>query len=214
MHLGRFKYIGVLLGTTATLAFGLFTASSAGATSVTNPLRVTTLSDGMVIVPTVKILGPAPNKDGYFTVLSANGKVATVPDSLKSRVESRMKAEAVGGALSFALKDTVTGNCGSSFIELANKSNGAPLHMLTGFTVILPAVDYSWHGGVSGPSSFKYTINFGGVLALRTTWEGQHSTIANWPHGTWAGAISQTSYADLDDGDICYSGGPAVAGHL
>lgn len=165
----------------------------------------------MVIVPTVRILGATPHKKGYFTVLSANGKEAAVPDSLKSRVETRMKEGAISPS---ALKDTVHGNCGSSFIELANKGDGSPLHLLTGFTVILPAVDYSWHGGVSGPSSFKYTINFGGALAFDESWEGQHTTTNNWPHGTWSGAVSQASYADLDDGDICYSGGPAVSGHL
>jgi hypothetical protein len=194
-----------------TLALALSSAAPAGASSQTLPLQAKVLNSGMVIVPVVKILGPTPHMNGYFTVLAANGKEAVVPDSLKSRVESRMKEERTHIE---ALKDTVYGNCGSSFIELANKSNGSPLHMLTGFTVILPAIDYSWHGGVSGPSNFKYTINFGGGLAFRTSWEGQHSTTNNWPHGTWSGAISQTSYADLDDGDICYSGGPAVSGHL
>ena len=193
------------------LAF-LLSAAPAGAISSPHKpfLSTRTLHHGMQFVPIVRILGPAAHRKGFFTVLAANGRTATVPDRFKTLVERRMKLDRLQPA---ALTDTVYGNCGSSYITLGLKSSGYPIHMTTGFRLILFAVYYDWLGGLNGPS-YSYGYTSSGPLPDVNFWDGKHTSTNNESHGTWSGAISQASWAELDNGQFCYSGGPAVSGHL
>lgn len=206
--------IGALIITTAAslvLAL-LFAAMPAGASSRSHaPSVVTkTLYGGMKIVPIVRILGSAAHKKGYFTVLAANGRMATVPNRFRAIVERRMKQDQLRPD---SLSDRVYGNCGSSYITLGLKSSGYPIDMTTGFNLILPAVAYDWVGGISGPS-YSYPYATSGNIPDENFWSGKHISASNEKHGTWSGAISQGSWAELDNGQFCYSGGPAVSGHL
>jgi hypothetical protein len=195
----------------ATLAVAVPAAASASThRSAAKPPAIKTQQTGMTIVPVVRILGATPRKPGYFTVLAANGKEAIVPNSLKSRVESRMKQDLIHPLL----YDESVGDCGTSFINITTKSNGYMVFRATGFTVVLPAIYFSWSYGLQGPSYPAITFKFSDPLDFDSSWANRVSSAYNYPNGTWSGAVSQTSYADLDNGDICYSGGPAVRGYV
>lgn len=188
-------------------------ASSARATAESRPLA-RTLRHGMSFVPILRILGAAPGRPGYFRVLAANGREAIIPDSLKGAVSRRIE---YNRRHPNSVTDTVYGNCGSSFITLTTKSNGDPITTLTGFTVIAPEVNYYWVSGRSGPSYPAYTTSWQSFTSSNSktiTW----NSVGNYPHGTWSGATSTSSYVVFQDGSmegqICYSGGPAVSGHV
>lgn len=121
---------GVITATVAAIAVPAAASVSTNGPSPSIATRSLREAFGMTAVPTVRILGATPHKPGNFTVLSANGEQAIVPDFLKSRVESHMKQDRVQPLL----KDTVYGDCGSSFINITTKSNGFMVFRSTGFS--------------------------------------------------------------------------------
>jgi hypothetical protein len=106
----------------------------------------------------------------------------------------------------------VVGNCGTSYIYLSERSDGWPVHMDTGFGVNQPAVEYGWHASIHGASGtgYDYDYHASGGLNYRYNWHGQHTSAKDYPRATYAAAVYSdgSSWALLDTGSVCYSGGP------
>jgi hypothetical protein len=104
----------------------------------------------------------------------------------------------------------VYGNCGSSYIYVNEKSNGQPVDMDTGFDVHPSAIAYGWHAHIAGfqGSGYSYEYHASGNLANRPGWHGQHSSAANYPHGTYHDYVYSdgSSWALLNNGGYCTSG--------
>lgn len=154
----------------------------------------------MTYVPVVKVLGAAAHANGRVNVLLANGRKISILAADKSLVERRMAHP----------DTTVRGSCGLSYVNLKNKSNGDPVYMWTGFEVNHEAISYSWQVYIVAlGSSYEHTYNAGGGLDFDSTWEGTYTSSANPARGTYLAEVeSDNSYALLDTGDICVSGGP------
>ncbi|SFF44840.1 hypothetical protein SAMN05216251_114153 [Actinacidiphila alni] len=192
------------------LAGGAGPATAQTSTSTVAPSAAP--ASAMHEVTVERVLDKAPDSSGHVRVQLSNGATISI---LASHVTS---------ARNFAAKHanvtpdgTVTGNCGSSYIEVNYKSNGEPVHMDTGFTVNHAAVEYDWHAHISGSSGtgYDYAYHASGTLAAHSTWHGQHSSGDNYPSGTYAASVSASgSWALLDTGSICYSGGPYDSAYL
>jgi hypothetical protein len=114
------------------------------------------------------------------------------------------------------LKQTLHGVCGSSFVELSNKSDGYPIHMGTGFSVIDSAISYGWQVFIANADlTYQYTFNSSGDLAFDHVWAGVHTSAGDQDHGGWNAQVSiNNSWVLLDTGAICSSEGPSVNGSL
>jgi hypothetical protein len=190
-----------------------------------------TLRGGMTFVPVLRILGQTPGKPGYFTALMANGRRAVIPDVLKSRVQSGMKHDAAQPSIAEAAQpriarvpfvscgykcvyDTIYGNCGSSSITLTLKVGGHPIRTVTGFSVITVEVYYNWRAGRSGPHYAPTWKTWSG-FSSSNVWNAIWDSVNNYSDGTWSGAVDPSnSWVILDNGQVCYSGGPAVSGYV
>jgi hypothetical protein len=106
----------------------------------------------------------------------------------------------------------VTGNCGSSYIFVNHLSDGHPVHMDTGFDVNHLAIEYAWHAHIAGDShtGYDYDYHASGGLDFDAGWHGQHSSRKDYPRGYYGAGVytDGTSWALLDNGDFCISGGP------
>ena len=114
---------------------------------------------GMYYDPPVAILGGAAS--GQVRVLLTNGVKIPVPATEKSLImqailRSRSHGHITEDARYHQYKDTVGGNCGSSFIEIADKKPGnRPLRMTTGFHVNAGRGGSGGVGGAVGPASCR-----------------------------------------------------------
>jgi hypothetical protein len=146
---------------------------------------------------------------GTSRVLLTDGNTVTVP----SGDVGLMLSAARNRANTVAPADSVSGNCGSSYVYLHEKSNGEPVKMTTGFSVKNDAVAYSWSVYISGPN-YTYTAHFSGTLALDSSWNGSHTSTDNYAHGFWYADVNPDSYALLDTGAECDSGVPQTSVNL
>ena len=93
-------------------------------------------------------------------------------------------------------------------------SNGRPYQMDTGFSVTHGVAAYVWNANISGPNSYTYSYHSDGGNGFDKTWHGQHH-ISNGDNGRYSGNVhGNQSYALLDDGDLCFSGGPYTLDYL
>jgi hypothetical protein len=160
-------------------------------------------------VRVTKLVSSTPDKEGRVRVQLANGAVVPIPQADEKKVMSRAAQEAAQPA------GVVSGNCGSSYITLSEKANGYPVAMQTGFTVVEPAIDYSWNADINGPGNYFYGYEAGGALALDSSWEGTYDSPANEPEGIYSALVSpDLSEATLWDGTVCTSGGPTDEEYL
>ena len=196
--------------------------ASAATTHTTAAQPSTTVQrGGMYYDPPVAILGKATN--GQVGVLLTDGDKISVPVADESLILKAIHGGSLHGGMAAAAtyhhyKDTVYGDCGSSFIEIADKSrsNTHPIKMTTGFHVNTPAVSYSWSTDTwRNAGGFKKAWNASGGLLFRKDWSGGFTTILNYRHGNYTGLVyAGVSSAVLDNGDVCVSGGPIVHGYL
>lgn len=100
-------------------------------------------------------------------------------------------------------QNVVGGSCGSSYLFLDPRPRG--FFIRTGFSVIAPAIGYSWAVDGYGPTGFRAT--WGGGLLFRTTWDGTASR-GNLSPGFYNAIVSSPAYAQLADGRICSSAHP------
>jgi hypothetical protein len=65
------------------------------------------------------------------------------------------------------------------------------------------------------PATTTTTTPAGG-LANRVGWHGQHGSHKDYPRGTYAASVYSdgSSWALLNNGSVCYSGGPWDSRHL
>lgn len=174
---------------------------------------------GMYYDPPVAILGSAA--DGDVRVLLSDGDKVSVPAADESLVMGAIQRDKSHGGLTADARyhhyeDVVSGDCGSSFIEIADKRPGDhPLTMRTGFDVSIPADAYSWATDTRRSTGFNKPWGAAGGLTDRTYWNGGFRTILDYRHGTYTGRVyGSKSWALLDTGVLCVSGGPVVKGYL
>jgi hypothetical protein len=190
----------------ATTMVAVANASRADATAA--PGAITT---PMTLVHVTKVVG-GRDSAGHVSVLLSNGKIISILAAHKGLVMRHAAATAVR-----FVANPVYGNCGYSYIYMNHKSNGQPVHMDTGFEVNHAAVEYSWsahEAGFSG-SGYDYSYHASGNLNFRNGWHGQHASGNNYPHGVYAGSVNAgSSWALLDTGGVCFSGGPYESVYL
>jgi hypothetical protein len=228
-HRRRAARLTVVATVSALAMLGLSAASASAAPTIKSSATTytVTLREGMTFVRVLKILGQTPGKPGYFTAVMANGQRATVPDVLKGRVLSAMKYDALQpGTIPITplnstscgykcVTDFIPGNCGSSDITLTIKVGGHPIRTITGFRVITPEVYYNWRAGRSGPNYAPFWKTWSGFSSSNVWNSPPWDSSSNYPDGTWSGAVDPyNSWAELDNGQFCYSGGPAASGYV
>jgi hypothetical protein len=180
------------------------------ATPVTSTSAVST---PMTLTYVSQILSPA-DSSGQVLALLSNGATISLPTSTQTL--ALQYASQARSATVVSPDSTVYGNCGSSYVQIDYKSNGKPVHMDTGFSVIDPAVDYSWRVTEAGSSGtgYNYSYHASGSLANRSTWHGQHSSGDNYPSAAYEATVVTGSFAELNTGAICYSGSPSDEEYL
>lgn len=157
----------------------------------------------------VKVLS-APDSNNQIRVQLSNGVDISIPASQESLVQ-QYAATVAAPKDRVSPDDTVFGDCGNSSVEIVYKSNGEPVRMKTGFSVIHEAIYYAWHVEEAGSSGTGYAYNYhaSGSLDFDSNWDGSHNSGDNYPTGTYAASVDGPgSWAQLDNGDICFSGGP------
>jgi len=190
--------------------------ASPQATAIAHQIaRTSTATTSMSLIPVSKVTGRTPGRPGYVTLRLKNGKTISVQAKYKRLVQRRAAADAKKVT---PYTNPVYGNCGYSYIYTNYKSNGEPVHMDTGFEVYDAAIEYAWHAHIAGSSGTGYSYNYhaSGGLDFDYGWHGQHSSSANYPTGTYAASVYSdgTSWALLDTGGVCYSGGPYDSSYL
>ncbi|NHT17508.1 hypothetical protein [Cellulomonas sp. IC4_254] len=141
--------------------------------------------------------------NGYAIVTEEDGTQRSVPVTDQARAEEEAIARRVGAGRS----TVVAGSCGTSRIVITDSTGFRRAGISTSFNVVRPAVGYSWFVDVAGGgTSARQT--FGGALASRTTW--QHTFLHSVPKaGSYIASVARTSNAVLNNGTICFSGGPS-----
>lgn len=163
----------------------------------------------MHVIRVTRLVRSTPDKAGDVTVQLANGAVIPIPAADQGRVMSRAAQQAKSSP-----DGVVVGNCGTSNIELAEMSDDHPVRMTTGFTVDDYAIAYGWLAQITGPS-FSYTYTASGTLDFDLSWAGSYNSPQDQRQGTYKAAVQpEASFAELWDGDICFSGGPTASKFL
>ncbi len=171
------------------------TAAAATGTSTTSAPMHTVAVTGLVAT--------VPDAAGKVKVRLANGDVITIPAADKDRVMARAAQEAKANP-----NGVVSGDCGSSNITVQEKADAHPVHMTTGFTVVIPAISYAWQATIAGPDD-SYVFQQSGGLFFRDSWTGTFDSTDDDVEGTYnAAVVADQSWAELWTGDICFSGGP------
>ena len=157
----------------------------------------------MIFSPVRQVL-PGPN-DSYVVKLRA-GQTLTVSSRAGNLIAQRLARPSSlpnRGPLS-----TSYGDCGSSYVNITERyDNNRPAQMTTGFRVVHRAISYHWYVRINGPQSYVHTYERGGGLFFSLTWDGAY--LASGPRGVWSADVNSfESFAILDDGEVCTSGGP------
>lgn len=190
-----------LLAVGATALVAAPAASATPAANAASGAKNTTVP--MHIVRVTGLVTTVPDAAGKVRVRLANGAVIAIPAAEKDRVMARAAQEA-----GVTPNGVVNGDCGSSNVFVQEKSDDHPVHMTTGFTVDLPAIAYTWQVTISSPD-FDHVFQQSGFLAFRTSWTGTYDSTDDNPEETYSAVVSSDqSFAELFDGDICFSGGP------
>lgn len=197
------------------IAGATVTTAASSETDETSPDVVTVVTSPMYLVHVTGVVNSEPDSDGNILVSLSNGAEVPIPADLEdealtySRSLEATTAKLSGSATTDAI---VTGPCGNSSVVVKAKSNGKPVRMETGFSLIANASWYTWSVQIAGDSGtgYAYSYHASGSLANRSNWSGSHNSGSNYPTGNYAASVDgPASYAMLSgSGDICYSGGP------
>jgi hypothetical protein len=153
---------------------------------------------------------------GYKIVTYANGDVQAVPINPRSGLPKGTllkKVSASNGTtpnrtIRFDNSDysLVPGDCGDSWLE-GWETGPHQVELMSGFAVDLPAVKYRWTillSDINGNSEQGAS----GWLAEDSSWSGTWSNLTQY---VWTqDEVENSSYAELTDGEICYSAGPMI----
>jgi hypothetical protein len=141
---------------------------------------------------------------GFKIVTAADGTQTSVP------VSAAAKAEVAHSTSSGVHTDnTVEGDCGTSSVT-AYYDGGAKVTVFSSYRVRLPTVGQHWYVNATPVSTGKvgHVYDFSG-LNDSPNWVGDRQTATIAYSGSGGSAqVTLGSYAILDDGDFCYSGGP------
>ncbi|WP_431837972.1 hypothetical protein [Cellulomonas sp. Y8] len=151
--------------------------------------------------------------NGYKIVTDANGEKRSVPVTAAAKAaDAQLLAKQQAEGTVSPLATVVTGDCGSSRIVIADGAGFRDAGISTSFTVNRPAVGYSWFVDITGNSTSTRRTFTGGLLS-RTTW--QHTFAHTVPAaGTYIASVARTSNAVLNNGTICFSGGPSDSDYI
>ncbi|WP_320783828.1 DNA/RNA non-specific endonuclease [Streptomyces sp. CRN 30] len=192
-------------GTVAALALTA-TAPTAAAKEKADGDLTTGMTEGRV----TKLVTDTPDSAGNLKVELSNGMVVAIPAAQKDLVMDRAAEQAD----EVHTEGTVYGNCGSSYIELEQKSNRHPLAVRTGFKLNQPAVGYAWFATVVG-TDYLHEYTDSGVLLLDSSWDGGYESDEDEAEGIYTAVVDPgVSSAVLWNGGVCYSGGPTDAEYL
>jgi len=189
-HTIAFSALAAIATTGVTASPPVASAATPPIGAVTSPMTIDGFDDAVA------------NADGYRIVTLSNGDEASVP--VASPIVNGSPASAIVQPDSIIYDD-----CGYSWMYMDSWS---PLQYvpLTGFVVNTPAIDYSWNLVISGPYNYENHLGYGGALAFDTSWSNGAPEIPVDDAGYYSGeVVSSTSYAILDNGGVCFSGGPS-----
>ena len=193
--------IRVVVGATAAVAFALLGAAGpvmAASTSTTATTTTAMYSGGW---------DAAVAQAHGFQLETINGQTVSVPVT----AAAKQLVSSSNSLSSSAIKpdNTVTGNCGSSTVTTIYEGSGR-VKVLTSYIVRLPSVDQSWYVTLTSVGgAFLDEMNFSGLNGS-THWVGAPQTSPASTIAEQGGDAQVTfgSFAILDDGDVCFSGGP------
>ena len=192
--------IRVSIATLAMLAAGAFYAGPASAAPASSE-SVPTTTATTVPMTLVGYDADVAKRNGFKIVVGPNGKLDSVPIGSTSKGLANYR-----GASKVPLISPVPGDCGSSRVVILDDGRGRAA-VSTGFTLYRGAISYGWSVDVLGGGG-SYRKNFGGGLANRTTWTG--SFAYSIPRtGTYYASVPKSSFAILNNGGYCTSGGPS-----
>jgi hypothetical protein len=145
---------------------------------------------------------------GYKIVTYANGDQQSVPVNPKSYLPKGPLLVKATGKLSPATSgyDAVDGDCGDAWIYGAEITT-AHIEIQSGFDVTEPAIAYRWVVSLSDANGTSHQTE-SGTLAERSSWEHTWSDLYQYEYTIDQATTS--SKAVLEDGSICYSGGPYI----
>ncbi len=186
------------MGTTGRLLLAVGLAAAAASLVAAPPVSASTGATGPVhaVTATMKI-------HGFDTdVAKAHGyEIRTAPDGRQYSVK-------IGSSDTLTPDNTVEGDCGISYIYEYGIGNRA-VELYTGFQINWPGYYFYWRVRLDdrGGSSYKTWSgaipDFGG-----TVWQVDVVVGGLTRGGARASVLSPQSIAVLDNGGVCYSGGP------
>jgi hypothetical protein len=186
-----FAGVAVILG---------MTAAAANATAKPNPASAVqkgaVTPSGHLYVTTMHIVGfdSAVARAHGYKIITRHGVKMSVPVAHPD--------------LNLGPDNTVTGNCGKSWIYLSPGT--LKFYYYTGFVVNSPANTYHWTVHLYGPNYWEQNRTWSGGMS-GTKWRAPASgdyTVDVDDTGYYRGEVDKASYAILDNGSVCHSGGP------
>jgi hypothetical protein len=167
------------------------TSAAASAGAATAPHSATVVHEITAAMHVVGFNKKVAAEHGYV--------IRTAPDGRQYSVKK-------GSPVTVSPANVVTGPCGYSYIYEYGIGNRA-IELYTGFSVILPEVGGSWRVRLSdrGGTSFK---GYGVSPSANGIWQIDR-VIGGLTRGpAQATVVSGSSFAILDNGEVCTSGGP------
>jgi hypothetical protein len=151
--------------------------------------------------------GPSLCNDNACCRLRFSRRPCTRP---QDHYSPRCQDVSVSGASQPNLRpdNTAYGNCGKSWLYLSPGTLKFYYH--TGFAVNSPAYDYHWVVHLYGPNFWEQSRTWNGAMSgtvKRFPSSGDYTVVVD-DTGYYRGAVDTGSYAILDNGNVCYSGGP------
>lgn len=208
----RYLIAGAAAISTTLLAVALLSAMPASADTVAPDISAVSMS----VAHPVSVLDTQPDSTGHVRVAFSDGSVVSVPAVDVPKVKNRIDAL----HRNVQPDNTVPGPCGTSYITLSERSDGYPVHMDTGFKLSggRRATSYAWSAWIQGApgTGYSYDYHASGDLDFRDHWDGHHTSGRAYPRAPYAAGVNTGvhSYALLDNGDICTSGGPTDSRNL
>lgn len=139
--------------------------------------------------------------NGFEIVTDSSGTQTSVP--VTDAAKAIVAAAAQAGHRDLG---TVDGDCGRSWLN-TSRAGSNKVVINTGYRVWLPSVGQQWnvdlfssHGG--------YSVPFSGA-AFSPTWDAYETEDVGNSHGTHSN-VRDGSFAELVDGELCYSGSPTA----
>lgn len=176
------------------------------------PLVLLLISLGSAPASAVQKGAVTPPGHLYVTTMHVVGFDSAVARAHGYKIITRhgvkMSVSAVHPNRNLRPDNTVYGNCGKSWLYLSPGT--LKFYYYTGFAVNSPAYDYHWVVHLYGPNFWEQSRTWNGAMSgtvKRFPSSGDYTVVVD-DTGYYRGAVDTGSYAILDNGNVCYSGGP------